>query len=128
MKVAVLGGSFNPVHIGHLALADEICVSLGYDKVLFVPVFSPPHKTMNEALPPEKRTEMVELACQDDPRFKMEPCEIQRGGVSYTYDTICFIEEKYKPEKIGLVIGRDLFSTFHLWKNAALLGGATFSG
>ena len=121
MKVAVLGGSFNPVHIGHLALADEICVSLGYDKVLFVPVFSPPHKTMNEALPPEKRTEMVELACQDDPRFKMEPCEIQRGGVSYTYDTICFIEEKYKPEKIGLVIGRDLFSTFHLWKNAALL-------
>lgn len=121
MKIAVLGGSFNPIHIGHLALADEICVSLGYDKVLFVPVFSPPHKNMNGALPPEKRAKMVELACQDDPRFEIEPCEIQRGGISYTYDTVCFIEEKYKPEKIGLVIGRDLFSTFHLWNNVSLL-------
>ena len=78
----------------HCCLADEICVSLGYDKVLFVPVFSPPHKNMNGALPPEKRAKMVELACQDDPRFEIEPCEIQRGGISYTYDTVCFIEEK----------------------------------
>lgn len=121
MKIAVFGGSFNPVHIGHLALADEICISLGYSKVLFVPAFFPPHKTMNAAVPPEKRAEMVALACQGDPRFEMEPCEIQRGGISYTYDTVCYIEKKYKPEKIGLVIGRDLFSTFHLWKNAAML-------
>ncbi|MGN0729577.1 nicotinate (nicotinamide) nucleotide adenylyltransferase [Treponema sp.] len=119
MKIAILGGSFNPIHIGHLSLADEVCVSLGYDKVLFVPAFSPPHKTMNGELSPETRACMVRLACEDDSRFEMEPCEIQRGGVSYTYDTVRFIEEKYKPSgKVGLVIGRDLFSTFHLWNRA----------
>ncbi len=122
MKIAILGGSFNPIHIGHLSLADEVCVSLGYDKVLFVPTFIPPHKEMGEAASAEARAKMVELACSKDSRFDLEDCEIKRGGVSYTYDTICFIEEKYKTsEKIGLIIGSDLFQTFYLWKNAESL-------
>lgn len=119
MKLAVLGGSFNPVHVGHLALADEVCVSLGFDKVLFVPTYTPPHKRMNGMLPPETRAKMLSFALEDDDRFILELCEIERKGISYTYDTVRYIEEKYTPKgKVGLVIGRDLFASFHLWKNA----------
>lgn len=119
MKLALLGGSFNPVHVGHLALADEVCVSLGYDKVLFVPTYTPPHKRMNGMLPPETRAKMLSLALEDDERFALELCEIQRQGISYTCDTVHYIEQKYSPKgKVGLVIGRDLFASFHLWKNA----------
>lgn len=119
MKLAVLGGSFNPIHIGHLALADEVCVALGYDKVLFVPAFNPPHKEMNEAPPALDRAKMVELACTGDKRFALEMCEIERKGTSYTFDTICFLEEKFQPEgKIGLIMGEDVASSFYLWYKA----------
>lgn len=119
MKLAVLGGSFNPIHIGHMALADETCVALGYDKVLFVPAFSPPHKEMNDAAPPLARAKMVEIACSGDERFALEMCEIERGGTSYTFDTIRYLEEKYRPEgKIGLIMGEDTASAFYLWRGA----------
>lgn len=124
MKIAVLGGSFNPVHIGHMALADEVCVSLGYDKVLFVPAYAPPHKQMNGTIDAAIRAKMIELACENDPRFELEPCEIERGGISYTYDTICLLEEKYRAcltGKIALILGRDLLPAFHLWQNASQL-------
>ena len=121
MKIALLGGSFNPIHIGHLALADEVCESLGYDRVLFVPAYNPPHKEMHSVVSREDRMEMVRLACRDDERFIAEPCEMERGGISYTYDTICLLEEKYADVlegKIGLIMGDDLLSGFHLWYKA----------
>lgn len=121
LKIAVLGGSFNPIHIGHLALADEVCTSLHYDKVIFVPSLNSPHKEMDCALPASERLKMVRLACKGDSRFFVEDCEILRGGVSYTYQTLEFLEKKYKnvlSEKLGLILGSDLFSGFHLWKNA----------
>ena len=121
MRIAVLGGTFNPLHIGHLALADEVCTSLGYDRLLFVPAFRPPHKEMADSVSAEDRLEMVRRACEGDPRFVAESCEIDRGGVSYTFDTICHLEEKYAGElegKIGLVMGDDLIPGFHLWHRA----------
>ncbi|MCR5761971.1 MAG: nicotinate (nicotinamide) nucleotide adenylyltransferase [Treponema sp.] len=122
MKIAVLGGSFNPIHIGHLALADEVCTSLGYDRVLFIPTYNPPHKEMNGALPASVRLELVRQACSFDSRFQAEPCEVERAGVSYTYDTICYLEKKYEKElesPIGLIMGDDLLPGFHLWHKAA---------
>ena len=121
MKIAVLGGSFNPIHVGHLVLADEVCSVLGYDKVLFVPAFVPPHKVMNGGFSAQDRLEMTRLACLDDERFEAESCEIDRGGVSYTYDTISYLEEKYSGQldgKIGLIMGNDLLPGFHLWYKA----------
>ncbi|MCH5291919.1 MAG: nicotinate (nicotinamide) nucleotide adenylyltransferase [Treponema sp.] len=121
MKLAVLGGSFNPIHIGHLALADDVCSSLGYDKVLFVPTGTPVHKEMNGAIPADKRLAMVRAACRGDRRFVAEACEIKRGGLSYTWDTVIFLQEKYRSTltgKIGLIIGEDLLSEFHLWNHA----------
>lgn len=121
MKIAVFGGSFNPIHIGHLALADEVCRSLGYDKVLFVPAFHAPHKESACPVSAEVRAAMVGLAVEDDSRFELELCEIERGGTSYTWDTVCHLEKKYGDlleGNLGLIIGRDQFASFHLWKNA----------
>ncbi len=121
MKIAVLGGSFNPIHVGHLVLADEVCSTLGYDRVLFIPAFVPPHKEMVGGFSARDRLEMTRLACEGDERFEAESCEIDRGGVSYTYDTICYLEEKYSSElegKIGLIMGSDLLPGFHLWHKA----------
>ena len=122
MKIAVLGGSFNPVHIGHLALADDVCVSLDYDKVIFVPSFKSPHKEMNGEVSALDRLKLLEAACSKDSRFEVDDCEIKRGGISYTCETLKYLEKKYGKyleKKIALILGSDLFSGFHLWKNAS---------
>ncbi len=124
MKIAFLGGSFNPIHIGHLILADWVCKNLGYDKILFVPVFTPPHKEMADAATAQDRLEMVRAACAGDPRFEAETCEIDRGGISYTWDTACFLERKYAGQlegKLGLIFGGDLASDFDKWNHAGEL-------
>lgn len=121
MRLAVLGGSFNPIHIGHLALADEVCVELGYDRIAFVPTFIPPHKTFADTVSAVDRLEMVKRVCQQDDRFFAESCEIDRGGTSYTFDTIEYLEKKYAgqlDDKIGLIMGDDLLPGFHLWYRA----------
>lgn len=121
MKIAMLGGSFNPIHVGHLILADSVCKNLGYDKILFVPTANPPHKELSCELAASDRLKMTELAVSGDQRFVAEPCEIERGGVSYTYDTICFLEQKYASlldGKIGLIMGEDLISDYDKWYRA----------
>jgi nicotinate-nucleotide adenylyltransferase len=128
MRIAVLGGSFNPLHIGHLALAEDVCLSLGYDRILFVPVFCPPHKEMNDAAGTADRLEMVSRACEGDNRFEAESCEIDRGGVSYTYDTVCFLQKKYSDRldgKIGLILGQDLAAEFNKWYRSDRLASET---
>lgn len=128
MKVAVLGGSFNPLHIGHLVLAEDVCVSLGYDRIFFIPVFSPPHKEMTGAASGIDRLEMIHCACASDNRFMAESCELERGGTSYTYDTIAFLEQKYSgviEGKIGLIIGQDLAAEFYKWYRSDDLAGKT---
>lgn len=121
MKIAMLGGSFNPIHIGHLILADSVCKSLGYDKILFVPTATPPHKELSCDVAASDRFEMTRLAVLGDERFEAEGCEIERGGVSYTYDTVCFLEQKYASVltgKIGLVMGEDLIADYDKWYKA----------
>ncbi len=121
MKIAILGGAFNPIHLGHLALADDVCIELGYDRIIFVPSYISPHKEIKNPLSAQKRLAMVKKACAKDKRFFVEDCEIKRQGTSYTYDTISFLEKKYKnllDDKIGIIMGEDLHKTFHLWYKA----------
>lgn len=120
MKLAVLGGSFNPVHTGHLMLADEVLHRLDYDKILFIPVNLPPHKELALGATGMDRLEMLRLAVEDNPYFIVDSCEIDRGGISYSYDTVLDLERRYQSVldgKIGLIIGDDLVAGFSTWKN-----------
>ena len=122
MRIAVFGGSFNPLHNGHAMLADTIVKELHFDKVLFVPTFIPPHKIVNESIAAEHRLGMIKAFCHSVPDnvFVAEDCEIRRGGVSYTFDTLTFLAEKYKnllDGKLSFVMGDEVAAEFHKWKN-----------
>jgi len=114
MKIAVLGGSFNPVHMGHLFVADAV-LSLGYDRVVLVPAYRSPFKLQTGG-DSRARLEMVAASIAGDPRLALDDCEIRRGGVSFTADTLADIVRRYAPEgRPALVIGDDLVEDFGDW-------------
>lgn len=118
MNLAILGGSFNPLHIGHLYLADLVLQSFGYDRVILVPAFKSPFKLDAAPASPRDRLDMLASSIPGDPRLAFDDCEIRREGVSYTIDTVKDIIARYRPGgKIGLILGDDLASTFNKWKN-----------
>ena len=118
MKLAILGGSFDPIHIGHLYLADEVICTLGYDRVVFVPAFQSPFKVGAEKASSKDRLDMLAAAIVGDPRLTFDTCEIKREGVSYTIDTLKDIISRFSPDgKPGLIIGSDLVSGFGKWQN-----------
>ncbi|MEM5948908.1 nicotinate (nicotinamide) nucleotide adenylyltransferase [Spirochaetia bacterium 38H-sp] len=122
MKLLMFGGTFNPVHIGHLFIAEEARVSLGYDKVIFVPAYKPAHKQIVSGVLPEDRLNMLSLAIKNNEFFSVDDCEITRRGVSYTLDTIDYLYNRFSPEgKLGLLIGDDLVPGFSTWKKADVL-------
>ena len=117
MKLAFLGGSFNPIHIGHLALAEQVRC-LGYDKVLFIPVNIPPHKMLASGASSRERLEMLHLAVDSNPDFAVDSCEIERSGVSYTYETVRYLNKSYAGEleaKPALIMGWDQALGFNTW-------------
>ena len=118
MKIAILGGSFNPVHVGHMMLADSVISTLGYDRVILVPAYRSPFKPgaggMEDGC--RARLEMIAASIAGDPRLSVDDCEIRRGGVSFTLDTLSDVIERYSPTgKPGLVIGDDLVGEFPDW-------------
>lgn len=124
MKLLVFGGSFNPVHWGHLLAAEELREEFGYDLVLFVPAARPPHKTLLDDPGAEERIEMLRLAVSGNSTFRIDDCEIGREGLSYTVDTLKELPERYHIDgKPGLVIGDDLASGFKDWHCPAEIAG-----
>ncbi len=122
MKIAVFGGSFNPLHIGHAMLADTIITELGYDKILFVPTFITPHKVLGGTVTSQQRLQMVQAFCASMPdgHFEAETCEFDRGGVSYTSDTLEFLTKKYEGQldgKLAFVMGDEVAAEFDKWRN-----------
>ncbi|MBN1646848.1 MAG: nicotinate (nicotinamide) nucleotide adenylyltransferase [Spirochaetales bacterium] len=114
MKIAIIGGSFNPPHLAHLQLACEL-YSLGeYKKVVFVPSNISAHKQTKELISAEHRLIMLHL-CINPAYMEVDDCEIKRGGISYTVDTLDYFREKYA-EKPAFVIGDDLLDGFAGWK------------
>ncbi len=122
MKIGIFGGTFDPVHLGHLRLAGIARDQALLDRVIFVPAFRSPHKIALSALTSAAdRYEMVRLAVRDEPRFEVSDCEIQRQGISYTFDTIAYFEKQYPGAEFTLILGRDAFQGVDTWHRAGEL-------
>jgi nicotinate-nucleotide adenylyltransferase len=119
-RVAIFGGTFNPIHLGHLRAAEEAVEILGLDRVLFVPSGDPPHKEglASDPLAPAKlRLEWVRLATLDNPRFGVEALEVERGGRSYSVDTLRALAPRLAPERPIFLIGHDAFALMDTWRD-----------
>ena len=118
----MFGGSFDPVHVGHLFVAEETRINLGYDQVVFVPAYQPPHKEDAPAASAAARVEMLELALGGRRDFFIEDWEIRQRGISYTIDTVRHLYATQPVEdRLGLIIGDDLLEGFYSWKDAETL-------
>jgi nicotinate-nucleotide adenylyltransferase len=114
-KIGILGGTFNPIHYGHLAAAEEVKNRLALDKVLIIPSFIPPHKQDSEIPAAVERLEMVRLAVQGNPVFEPSDIEIKRGGRSYTIDTIEELRRVYPRADLYFITGLDSFLDIQTW-------------
>jgi nicotinate-nucleotide adenylyltransferase len=125
LKIAILGGSFNPVHKGHIFLAETVVERLGYGLVVLVPAYISPFKQRGDgdARAAERLARLL-AAVEGKRRLSVDDCELSREGVSYTIDTVADIIERYRPDgRPGLVIGDDLAGDFSRWRYAAEIAG-----
>lgn len=117
MKIGILGGTFNPIHIGHLILAEEVREKLKLDKVVFVPTFLPPHKECRDVVSAMHRLRMVRLAIKKNRNFRVSDIEIKRKGPSYTIDTLRQLKSSYPKDKLYFITGSDLLNYLNEWKD-----------
>jgi nicotinate-nucleotide adenylyltransferase len=120
MKLAILGGSFNPLHLGHLFLAETVLSAFDYDRIIMIPAFQSPFKLSSPGMGDSSRDrlDMIAASIAGDPHLTLEDCEVRREGVSYTIDTVKDIIARYIPEgKPGLILGDDLAKDFPKWRN-----------
>jgi len=113
-RVGLLGGSFNPIHYGHLLLADEVLETLGLDRLLFVPAAAPPHKPATQLAPAADRYEMVRLAIADHPKFAVSDLELRRPGPSYTVETLEALAAG--GDELFYVVGSETFLDLLTWR------------
>jgi nicotinate-nucleotide adenylyltransferase len=117
MRLGIFGGTFDPVHFGHLALAEECLAVAGLDEVWLVPAASPPHKGGKKLSRFDQRKEMLELAIAGNEKFKVEPMEADRPGPSFTIDTLEEIRKRKPNDELFLIIGGDSALEFSTWKD-----------
>jgi nicotinate-nucleotide adenylyltransferase len=117
-RIGVLGGTFDPVHYGHLVIAEEVYATLELDEMVFVPTGQPPHKTQEVITPAEHRLAMLELAIASNPHFTISRVDVDRPGPSYTVDTLRLLHEQQREETaIYFVIGGDSLEYFLTWRD-----------
>ena len=114
-KIGILGGTFNPPHLGHLIIADQVRNQLGLEKVLFIPSANPPHKTKKKTIDAEHRMAMIRDSIDSDDGFILDDTEIKRGGKSYTFDTIVQLREKHPDVEFYFIIGADMVEDLENW-------------
>ncbi len=116
MKVGILGGTFDPIHYGHLVAGEEARCALGLERVLFVPSARPPHKLEYPVSPADRRVEMVRLAIADNPQFELSTVELDRSGYSYTVDTVAELQQQLGSEaQLYFILGEDALADLPAW-------------
>ncbi len=126
-QIGIFGGSFNPVHIGHLIIANFFVEEFKLDYCYFVPNFISPFKIEEyELIPPQGRLEMLKIAIEDNPKFKIDSFEIDKGGISYTFETIQYFQHRFPYSKLFLLIGSDQAEKFTQWKNWGTILNASY--
>ena len=116
-KVGIMGGTFNPVHYGHLFLAESAYEQLGLDKILFIPTKNPPHKVIPGKITQEQRVRMLLLAIRDNPHFELSLVELEREGVTYTADTLAILTEENPDTEYYFIAGADSLMQLHTWRS-----------
>lgn len=117
-KIGILGGTFNPIHYGHLILAEQVLGQLNLDRVIFIPTYLPPHKSDKEIIAASDRLKMIELAVKGNPHFSVSDIEIRRKGKSYTIDTLRAIKSSYSSAELFFICGSDLVAEIPTWKDS----------
>ena len=114
-QVGILGGNFNPVHNAHLIVADQVRQQLGLDQVLLMPEYKPPHVDKKETIPEHHRLKMLELAIEGIEGLAIETIELERKGISYTYDTMKILTEQHPDTDYYFIIGADMVDYLPKW-------------
>ena len=114
-RSGILGGTFNPVHTGHLILAENADEQFNLDKVIFLPSGNPPHKENVSYISAKHRAKMVEIAIEDNNHFEMSLEEIEREGITYTSDTLTLMHEREPLNELFFILGADSLFTFEYW-------------
>src|SRR4030042_2383736 len=121
-KIAIYGGTFNPIHIGHLLTGFDLIEKLKYDYVIYIPTNIPAHKKLINEINQKNRFEMTKLSTQGIDKFLVSDIELKKGGISYTIDTVRELQKKYDYKgKFGVVFGDDLLNDLYSWKEIDLL-------
>jgi nicotinate-nucleotide adenylyltransferase len=119
--LGILGGTFDPIHLGHLAAARAAMECAHLDRVVFVPSAKPPHRAM-AAAPANDRLAMTRFAVEGEPRFEVSDIEVSRGGVSYTSDTLSELRQAHPDDELFLILGWDAASLFSSWHEPRRVG------
>ncbi|GAY72846.1 nicotinate-nucleotide adenylyltransferase [Lentilactobacillus kosonis] len=114
-KIGILGGTFNPIHNGHLIIAEQVIDQLGLDEIRFMPDFTPPHVDRKLAIDAKERVSMISGSIRDNPRFAIEMEEIARGGTSYSYDTMVALKRRNPNYEYYFIIGGDMVEYLPKW-------------
>lgn len=120
-RIGVLGGTFDPIHLGHLVVASEVCAALALDRVLLVPAHQQPFKDSTGNASPEHRIAMCRLAVAGDDRLDVSDVDIVRGGLTYTVDTLADIAAAYPDAELFFIAGADAVSRLSEWREPARL-------
>lgn len=116
-RIGVFGGTFDPPHVGHLIVAQDVVERLELDRLLLVPAAEPPHKPERAPASGEVRARMLEAALADHPVLHVSRIELERGGVSYTVDTLRSLRERWPEDELFLLIGADQLRSFSTWRH-----------
>ena len=119
MRVGILGGTFDPPHVGHLILGEYAADALHLEHLLFVPAADPPHKRDEEKTPIAHRLAMLEHALADNPRFELSRVDIDRPGPHYSLDTVKIVQDQYRDADIYFVMGSDSLRALPTWHRPA---------